>query len=743
MKVIKRNGESADYDIEKISIAVEGAFEELGEIFESAVTLNEIDFAIKTTYPEEVSVEQIQDIVEEKLCENGYIDEARAYIKYRYRKELIRQSNTTDKAIKELLEGDSEFWNTENSNKNSKWVTTQRDYIAGITSKDIARRFIFPKDIMENHDKGRIHIHDLDYAAQNTLTNCCLINLEDMLQNGTVINGVTIDRPHSFRTAATIATQIIAAVASSQYGGTSISVAALAPFIRDSWNRYYDEAFDEFNNLIEDERVCDEAKKVADKRLKKEIRDGVQTINYQLNSLSTTNGQAPFITLFLYMNETDEYKEELALLIEEILNQRIQGMKNKVGVYVSPAFPKLIYTLEEDNMSEDAPYWYLTKLAAECSAKRLVPDYISEKVMKELKINANGDGDCYTCMGCRSFLTPDRSGNGFNNIARAKNYDGKPKYYGRYNVGVSTVNLAYIGLEAYNDFSESLEDTFFEKLDEACELCHKAQQIRLKRLENTKAEVAPILWCDGAFARLEPQEYIKPLLYGGYATSSLGYAGLYECVKTITGESHTHPKGREFGLKVMQFLNDKCAEWKAAEDVDYSLYGTPIESTTYKFAKAIKVFPTLEGVNDRDYVTNSYHIPVFEEIDAFEKLEKESEFQVLSPGGAISYVETANLQGNIPAVLELIKFIYNHIMYAELNTKSDYCQKCGYDGEILIKLDEETDKHYFECPNCGNVDQDTMNIARRVCGYISTNGFNEGRLEEIAERVVHLDDKEA
>lgn len=431
MYVIKRDGTKVNYDLEKISIAIDSAFEEFDEVFESTVVLDEIDFRIQTTYPEYVSVEEIQDIVEETLCENGYIDEARAYIKYRYRKELLRRSNTTDKSIKELLEGDSEYWNTENSNKNAKWVTTQRDYIAGITSKDIARRFIFPKDVVENHDKGRIHIHDMDYAAQNTLTNCCLINLEDMLQNGTVINGVTIDKPHSFRTAATITTQIIAAVASSQYGGTSISVTALAPFIRDSWNRYEDEAYEELDGLIPDAQVANEAEKIANKRIKKEIADGVQTINYQLNSLSTTNGQAPFITLFMYLNETEEYKDELAMLIEEILNQRIKGMKNKVGVYVSTAFPKLIYVLEEDNITEDAPYWYLTELAAKCSAKRLVPDYISEKVMKQLKVNANGDGDCYTCMGCRSFLTPDRSGNGFNNVAKAKNYDGKPKYYGR------------------------------------------------------------------------------------------------------------------------------------------------------------------------------------------------------------------------------------------------------------------------------------------------------------------------
>lgn len=745
MQVLKRDNSIVPYDLEKISIAISGAFLDFDEEFNDVDMLTDIDNSLYEDYNESpIDIEDIQDLVENTLIKYGYVKEAKAYIRYRYKKELLRKANTTDKAIKELLSGESEFWNKENSNKNSKWVTTQRDYIAGITSKDIARRFIFPKEIVDAHDAGIIHIHDMDYAAQNTLHNCCLINLEDMLQNGTVVNGITIDKPHRLSTAMTIATQIIAAVASSQYGGTTINLAHLAPFVRDSYNRYFEEAEEELTNILFYDLVEDDknlaAHKIAQKRTKKEVKDAVQTLNYQLNSLTTTNGQSPFVSVFMYLGDTDEYKEELAMLIEEILNQRIIGMKNKVGVYVTPAFPKLLYVLEEDNINKDSKYWYLTELAAKCTAKRMVPDYISEKIMKELKLSLGekpGEGDVYGCMGCRSFLTPDRSGNGYNNIAKAKNYDEKPKYWGRFNIGVSTVNLADVALSSEGDFEK-----FWNLLEERTELCHEAQRIRAKRLSETKAEVAPILWCDGALARLNPEETLEPLIHNGYCTSSLGYAGLYECVKYMTGESHTHPKGKEFGLQVMQFLNDQCTKWKKAENIDYSVYGTPIESTTYKFAQNLqKRFGKVEGITDRDYITNSYHVPVFEDIDAFEKLAKEAEFQVLSPGGAISYIETANLQDNIPAVEEVMKFIYNNIMYAELNTKSDYCQECGYDGEIIIK-ENNNGKHYFECPNCGNTNEDKMNIARRVCGYISTNGFNEGRLEEIAERVVHLDDKE-
>lgn len=733
MEVKKRDGSIVPYDLEKISIAISGAFQDFDEEFEDINVLNSIDDDLYNWDEDPIDIEDIQDLVEDTLLNFGYRQEAKAYIRYRYKRDLLRKSNTTDQSIKELLDGQSEFWNKENSNKNAKWVTTQRDYIAGITSKDIARRFIFPKDVVEAHDEGIIHIHDMDYAAQNTLHNCCLINLDDMLQNGTVVNGVTIDKPHRLSTAMTIATQIIAAVASSQYGGTTITLTHLAPFVRDSYNRY----FEKYQEWGIEESKCAE---YAMKDTKKEVADAVQTLNYQLNSLTTTNGQAPFVSVMMYIGETDEYKQELVMLIEEMLHQRIKGMKNKIGVYVTPAFPKLLYVLEEDNISPSSEYWWLTELAAKCTAKRMVPDYISEKVMKELKLSKGetpGNGDCYPCMGCRSFLTPDRSGNGFDNIAHAKNWDGKPKYYGRFNIGVSTINLADVALSANGD-----EELFWKLMDERTELCHKAQRIRAERLSRTKAEVAPILWCDGALARLNPEDTLEPLIHNGYCTSSLGYAGLYECVKVMTGESHTQPRGKEFGLKVMQYLNDQCTKWREAENIDYSLYGTPIESTTYKFAQSLqKRFGIVEGITDRNYITNSYHIPVFEEINAFDKLSKEAEFQKLSPGGAISYVETPNLQNNIPAVEEVMKFIYDNIMYAELNCKSDYCQVCGYDGEIVIKVNDEG-KHYLQCPQCGNTDESKMNVARRVCGYISTNGFNEGRLDEIANRVIHLDDKE-
>ena len=641
---------------------------------------------------------------------------AKKYITYRYTRELVRRSNTTDLAIKELIDGENEYWNTENSNKNAKIVTTQRDYLAGITSTDITRRFLLPEEIVEAHDQGIIHFHDADYFAQNALHNCDLINLEDMLQNGTNINGVMIEKPHKFLTAVTIATQIITAVSSSQYGGCTITLTHLAPFVRDSYNRYL--------KIYKNRKLSKEdCEKFAKEDLKTEITAGVQTFQYQVNSMTTTNGQAPFLSVCMYLGETEEYKEELAMIIEEFLNQRIEGMKNEKGVYITPAFPKLLYVLEEDNIHENSKYYYLTELAAKCTAKRMVPDYISEKMMKKLKIDKNGDGQCYPCMGCRSFLTP------------YVDKDGKPKYYGRFNQGVVTINLVDVALSADKD-----EELFWKIFDERLELCHRALQIRHKRLAKATSDVAPILWQHGALARLGKGESIHDLLHGGYSTISLGYAGLYECVKFMTGHSHTdNGKGKEFALEVMQKLNDKCKEWKEAENIDYSVYGTPIESTTYKFAKCLRErFGIIKGITDRNYITNSYHVPVFEEIDAFTKLSLESEFQKLSPGGAISYIETPNLQNNIPSVIEVIKFIYDNIMYAELNTKSDYCQKCGFDGEILINDDLE-----WYCPNCGNKDHDTLNVARRTCGYIGTKFWNKGRTQEIKERVLHLDNKDA
>lgn len=738
---VKRDGREEAFDRHKIINAIKKAFLDVdGVIDEQACYIAEkIASEIENTKKPKMNVEDIQDAVVNKLMATSRKDVAARYVEYRYHRKLVREVNTTDETIMELLNGNSEYWNKENSNKNAKWVTTQRDYIAGITSKDIARRFIFPENVIKAHDEGIIHIHDLDYAAQSTLHNCCLINLEDMLQNGTVVNGVAIDKPHRLSTAMTIATQVIAAVASSEYGGCTVNLAHIAPFVRDSYNEHFKTAQNELGDIKFDGDVQDAAHKIAADRTKKEISDAVQTLNYQLNSLTTTNGQSPFVSIFMYLNGEDEYQNELAVLIEEVLNQRIKGMKNKVGVYVTPAFPKLLYTIDETNSHEGTKYWYLTELAAKCTAKRMVPDYISEKIMKRDKLSlgeATGEGDVYGCMGCRSFLTPDRSGNGYNNVAKAKNYDGKPKYWGRYNIGVSTINLVDVALSSGGDF-----DKFWKLMDERTELCHEAQKIRAKRLSKTKAEVAPILWCDGALARLDPDETLEKLIHGGYCTSSLGYAGLYECVKYMTGESHTQPNGKKFGIKVMQFLNDQCSKWKADEDIDYSLYGAPIEATTYKFSKCLKKrFGVIEDITDRDFVTNSYHVFVGEEIDAFDKLAKEAEFQVLSPGGAISYIETSDMQNNIQAVLEVIKFIYDNIMYAELNCKSDYCQVCGYDGEIVIKTDDNG-KHYFECPHCGNTNEDKMNIARRVCGYISTNGFNQGRLDDIANRVTHLDDK--
>ena len=717
MKIIKRDGTIVEYDAEKIRVAIGKANKEVAK--KERATDEDIDNII--AYIEDLKkarilVEDIQDIIEKKLMEIGRYQLAKQYITYRYTRALVRKANTTDQSIKELIDGESEYWNTENSNKNAKVVTTQRDYLAGITSTDITRRFLLPEDIVKAHDEGIIHFHDADYFAQNALHNCDLVNLEDMLQNGTSINGVMIEKPHRFLTAMTIATQIITAVNSSQYGGVTVTMTHLAPFVRESYKRFL-KKYEDRNFSKED---CE---KYAKEDLKKEVKDGVQTFQYQINSMTTTNGQAPFLSVCLYLGETEEYKEELAMIIEEVLKQRILGMKNEKGVFITPAFPKLLYVLEEDNIHEDSKYWYLTELAAKCTAKRMVPDYISEKKMLELKIDKNGEGHCYPCMGCRSFLTPyvDPKTN-------------KPKYYGRFNQGVVTINLVDAALSSGKDMKK-----FLKIFDERLELCHKALKIRHERLSKATSDVAPILWQHGALARLKKGESIHPLLHGGYSTLSLGYAGLYECVKYMTGHSHTdNGDGKEFALEVMQKLNDKCKEWKEQEDIDYSVYGTPIESTTYKFAKCLrKRFGKIKGITDRDYITNSYHVPVFEEIDAFSKLKLESEFQQLSPGGAISYVETPNLQDNLEVVLQIIKFIYNNIMYAELNTKSDYCQKCGYDGEILID-----DNLEWYCPNCGNRDHDTLNVARRTCGYIGSNFWNKGRTQEIKERVLHIDNKD-
>lgn len=729
MKIVKRDGHIVDYDPEKIRIAIGKANDEVkGKKKVTKEQIEEIIQYIEELNKKRILVEDIQDIIEEKLMEFDKYELAKKYITYRYTRELVRKANTTDKSIKELIEGENEYWNSENSNKNAQVVTTQRDYLAGITSTDITRRFLLPEEIVEAHDKGIIHFHDADYFAQNALHNCELINLDDMLQNGTAINGVMIEKPHRFITAATIATQIILAVTSSSYGGATVSLSHLAPFVKLSYEKYY-KKYQKRNLSKED---CE---KFAREDTRKEVEDGVQTFNYQVNSMTNTNGQAPFLSVNMYLGETEEYKEELAMIIEEFLKQRILGFKNEKGVYITPAFPKLLYVLEEDNIHEDSKYWYLTKLAAECTAKRMVPDYISEKVMKELKKNELGDGECYPCMGCRSFLTPDRTMS-LGNIAKAKNYvEGKGKYYGRFNQGVVTINLPDVALSADGDMDE-----FWKIFDERLELCHKALQIRHKRLSTVTSDVAPILWQNGALARLEKGESIHELLHHGYSTISLGYAGLYECVKVMTGHSHTdNGEGKEFGLKVMQHLNDMTNKWKKEEDIDYSVYGSPIESTTYKFAKCLKErFGTVKGITDRGYVTNSYHVPVFEEIDAFSKLKLESEFQKLSPGGAISYIETPNLQNNLDAIIEVIKFIYDNIMYAELNTKSDYCQKCGYTGEILID-----DNLEWYCPNCGNRDHNTLNVARRTCGYIGTNFWNKGRTQEIKERVLHIDNKEA
>lgn len=715
MYVIKRDGTTVPFDKEKIRVAILKAFLEVdGRETSYAKNKARMVAAQIEKLNRDLSVEEIQDLVVERLMASSRKDVAKRYVEYRYKHRLAREGNTTDKDLLELISGTSDYWNAENSNKNADLVTTQRDYMAGIVSEDISKRFLLPPEIVDAHEKGIIHFHDIDYFGQKTLHNCDLINLEDVLQNGTVINNVKIEKPHRILTASTIATQVILGVASSSYGGATITLTHLAPFVRSSYEaylkKYKDWGFD-------DESAC----KYAQLDTKKEVVDAVQTFNYQVNSMTTTNGQAPFLSVFMYLNETEEYKNELAMLIEEFIKQRILGFKNEKGVYITPAFPKLLYVLEPDNLRPGDKYFYLTELAAKCTAKRLVPDIISEKMMLELKKDKTGKGHCYPCMGCRSFLTPyiDENNN--------------PKYYGRFNQGVVTISLPDLAFSSGGNI-----DKFWQLFEERTELCHKALQLRHKRLEGTLSDVAPILWQNGALARLEKGERLDKLLHNGYSTISLGYAGLYECVKYMTGHSHTQTDGKPFALEVMARLNEKCAEWKAVEKIDYSLYGAPIESTTYKFARCLKqrfgndIFIKLDG-HDRNYITNSYHVPVFEEINAFDKLAFEAEFQKLSPGGAISYVEVPNLQNNIPAVLELYRFIYDNIMYAELNTKSDYCQKCGFDGEILID-----DNMEWYCPNCGNRDHSTLNVARRTCGYIGSNFWNFGRTQEIKERVLHL-----
>ena len=740
MRIIKRSGEEQEFNPQKISVAIGKANDSVPKAkqfpknYIPAYTAQTV--AACENLGHTPTVQEVQDIVEDVLMDSGHHEVARSYIKYRYTHDAMRQHNTTDDKILALIEYRNEEVKQENSNKNPQVVSVQRDYMAGEVSKDLTMRMLLPKDIVEAHNAGIIHFHDADYYAQH-MHNCDLLNLDDMLQNGTVISGTLIERPHRFSTACNIATQIIAQVASCQYGGQSISLTHLAKFVdvsRKAICKEVDKENAELHlNLTEYQR-----NQIVDGRLRKEVRAGIQTIQYQVITLMTTNGQAPFITVFMYLNEAgkDEVlKHDLALCIEEMLRQRYEGVKNEVGVYITPAFPKLIYVLEDDNIQEGQPFFYLTKMAAKCTARRMVPDYISEKKMKEYKLSKGeekGDGDVYTCMGCRSFLTPDRSGNGWDNIANAKNYDGKPKYYGRFNQGVVTINLVDVALSASKD-----EEAFWRIFDERLELCHRALQCRHKRLKGTLSDVAPILWQYGALARLKKGETIDKLLYNGYSTISLGYAGLYECCMAMYGKSHTDPAVKPFALKVMQHMNDKCNEWKAAENIDYSLYGTPLESTTYKFAKCLqKRFGIIKDVTDHEYITNSYHVNVREKIDAFSKLAFESEFQKLSPGGAISYIEVPNMQDNLEAVIAVMQFIYDHIMYAELNTKSDYCQVCGYDGEIQIVKDNG--KLVWECPHCHNRDQHKMNVVRRTCGYIGTQYWNQGRTQEIAERVTHL-----
>ncbi|MBE6777264.1 MAG: anaerobic ribonucleoside-triphosphate reductase [Ruminococcaceae bacterium] len=725
MKIIKRSGAEVTFDPQKIIVAVTKANESVVPSQRmSEIQIKRIAEDVESAAANmnrSLSVEEIQDMVEDQIMNQRAFDVARRYITYRYNRALVRKSNTTDEQILSLIECNNEEVKQENSNKNPTVNSVQRDYMAGEVSKDITKRILLSPEIVDAHERGLIHFHDADYFAQH-MHNCDLVNLEDMLQNGTVISGTLIETPHSFSTACNIATQIIAQVASCQYGGQSISLTHLAPFVNISRQKIYKEVVAETTeagvNLPEEK-----LRAITEKRLLDEVRKGVQMIQYQVVTLMTTNGQAPFVTVFMYLNEAknEQEKQDLALIIEEVLKQRYQGVKNEKGVWVTPAFPKLIYVLEEDNIREDSKYWYLTKLAAKCTAKRMVPDYISEKVMLQNKIDKNGEGHCYTCMGCRSFLTP------------FVDEEGKPKYYGRFNQGVVTVNLVDIGLSANKDM-----DKFWKIFDERMELCHRALQCRHERLTGTVSDAAPILWQYGALLRLKKGETIDKYLHGGYSTLSLGYAGLWECVYAMIGKKLTEKGGEEFGLQIMRKLNEYTAKWKADENIDYSLYGTPLESTTYKFAKCLqKRFGTVQGVTDRNYITNSYHVHVTEDIDAFDKLALEAKFQALSPGGAISYVEVPNMQNNIDAVLSVMKFIYDNIMYAELNTKSDFCHECGFDGEILVEEDEHG-KLVWKCPSCGNTDQDKLNVARRTCGYIGTQFWNQGRTQEIKERVLHL-----
>ena len=740
-KIIKRSGEEKDFDITKIENAIRAAsntVDPVNALSEDRIRLIAKEVAgVCEARDRAMTVEEIQDVVENKIMEMGSHEIAKKYIVYRYKRELVRKANTTDSAIISLIECNNEDVKQENSNKNPRINAVQRDYMAGEVSKDVAARLLLPEDVVQAHKDGIIHFHDMDYYAQH-MHNCDLVNLEDMLQNGTVISGTMIEKPKSFSTACNIATQIIAQVASNQYGGQSISLTHLAPFVDVSRQVIRAELKSECE-IAGVEMEPEKFDAIVEKRVRKEIQKGVQTIQYQVVTLMTTNGQAPFVTVFMYLGEarSEQERRDLAMIIEEVLNERIRGVKNEEGVYITPAFPKLIYVLEPQNVEENSPYWYLTELAAKCTAKRMVPDYISEKKMREYKLSKGesvGNGDTYTCMGCRSFLTPDRSGNGYGNVANAGNYEpGKPKYYGRFNQGVVTINLVDVALSAGGSMDE-----FWRIFGDRCELCHRALRCRHERLKGTSSDAAPILWQYGALARLEKGEKIDKLLYGGYSTISLGYAGLWECVFAMTGKKLTEPEGESFGLEVMQKLNEYTAKWKAAEDIDYSLYGTPLESTTYKFAKCLqKRFGIVKGVTDRNYITNSYHIHVTEPIDAFRKLETEAKFQKLSPGGAISYVEVPNLQNNLGAVLAIMKFIYEHIMYAELNTKSDYCQVCGFDGEIEIVKDM-SGKLIWRCPKCGNTDESKLNVARRTCGYIGSQFWNQGRTQEIKERVLHV-----
>ena len=741
MKIIKRNGSEAVFDISKIIAAVTKANNVVASnqrLTKEQITAIADDVAQECqSRNHAMNVEEIQDLVEDAIMQTNAYEVARKYITYRYVQSLRRTHNTTDDRILSLIECNNEEVKQENANKNPTVNSVQRDYMAGEVSKDLTMRMLLPAEIVKAHEDGIIHFHDADYYAQH-MHNCDLVNLDDMLQNGTVISGTLIEKPHSFSTACNIATQIIAQVASNQYGGQSISLTHLAPFVDISRKKIRRDTEAEMKELGIDPGE-EKLSQIVEARLREEIKRGVQTIQYQVVTLMTTNGQAPFITVFMYLNEAGEnqrLKSDLAIIVEEMLRQRYQGVKNEKGVWITPAFPKLIYVLEDDNIREGTPYFYLTKLAAKCTAKRMVPDYISEKKMKEYKLSkgeTEGNGDVFTCMGCRSFLTPDRSGTGWNNVANAKNYvPGKPKYYGRFNQGVVTINLPDVALSSGGEL-----DKFWKIFDERLELCHRALQYRHNRLKGTLSDAAPILWQYGALARLKKGEPIDKLLYGGYSTISLGYAGLYECCKYMTGKSHTDPAAKPFALSVMQHMNDKCSEWKNAENIDYSLYGTPLESTTYKFAKCLqKRFGIVPGITDRNYITNSYHVHVTEQIDAFTKLKFESEFQRLSPGGAISYVEVPNMQDNLEAVIKVMQFIYDNIMYAELNTKSDYCQVCGYDGEI--KIVEDDGKLVWECPHCHNRDQSKLNVARRTCGYIGTQFWNQGRTAEIKDRVLHL-----